>query len=277
MCGVVHTYYVWSVFMYNWCVELLRLIVSSLCSRVTDVWCCSELLCPLCVHVQLMSGLVQTCYVWSVFMCIWCLELLRLIVSSLSSCVTDVWSCSFSYTWTQRGYNKSEQLQTSDTHEHRPDITSLNNSRHQIHRKTEDTIQTSVIFLVVFCLCSCVADVWFVFYVFTCIWCLELLILIMSGLCSCVPDVWSCSGLVCPLWVHVYLMSGVAQTYYVLSEFMCNWCLEMFIFIMSGLCWTERGHNKSEQLQTSDTHEHRPDITSLNNSRHQLHMNSERT
>jgi hypothetical protein len=71
MSGVVHTYYVWSVFMCNLCLD-----------------------CVLCVHVYLMSGIVQTYYVLSVFMCNGCLELLKLIVSSLSSCVTDVWSCS---------------------------------------------------------------------------------------------------------------------------------------------------------------------------------------
>jgi hypothetical protein len=68
--------------------------MSGLCSCVTDVWSCLDLLCPLCVHVYLMSGVVQTYCILSVFICNSCLELLRLIVSSLSSCVADVSSCS---------------------------------------------------------------------------------------------------------------------------------------------------------------------------------------
>ena len=77
----------------NWCLDLFS---------YTDICSCSDLLCPLWVHVLLMSGIaqtkseqlqtcvhmsgeVQTYYVWSVFMCNWCLELLR--------CVMDVWSC----------------------------------------------------------------------------------------------------------------------------------------------------------------------------------------
>ena len=66
-------------------------------------------------------------------------------------------------------------------------------------------------------------------------WCLEFLRLIMSGLCSCVAVVWSCLDLLSPLCVHVYLMSGVAQNYCVLSVFMCNWCLELFRLIVSSL------------------------------------------
>jgi hypothetical protein len=167
--------------MCNWCLELLRLIMSSLSSCVTDVWTCSDLLCLVCVHVYLMSGVAQTYCVLSEFMCNWCLELLRLIVSSLSSCVTDVWSWSYllclvwstpdkSYTWTQRGHNKREQLQTSvtrehiehkpdisytwtqtrhnkydqhqtsDTHELREDTISLSNSRHQLHMNTDQGV-----------------------------------------------------------------------------------------------------------------------------------------
>ena len=42
------------------------------------------------------------------------------------------------------GHNKSEEVQTSATHELREDTISLSNSRHQKHMNTEDTIQTSV-------------------------------------------------------------------------------------------------------------------------------------
>jgi hypothetical protein len=166
MSGVVHTYYVWSVFMCNWCLELLKLIVSSL-----------------------------------EFMCNWCLELLRLIVSSLSSCVADVWTCSdllcpathelredtisLSNTRHQIYMNTEDTIQTSVTHEHRPDIISMNNSRHQLH------------------------NIYYVWSVFMCNWCLD-----------------------CVLCVHVFLMSGIAQTYCVLSEFMCSWCLDFFRLVM---------------------------------------------
>jgi hypothetical protein len=147
MSGVAQTYCVCSVFMCNWCLELFRLIMSCLCSCVTYVWSCSYLLCLVCVHVYLMSGVAQTYCVLSEFMCSWCLELFRLVMSGLCSCVSDVWSCSdllcplpdIRYTWTQRGHNKSEQLQTSVTHELREDTLSLSNSRHQVHMNTDQT------------------------------------------------------------------------------------------------------------------------------------------
>jgi hypothetical protein len=195
-----------------------------------------------------MSGDVQTYCVLSEFMCNWCLELLRLIMSGLCSCVTDV--CILSsvfmckcYTWTQRGHtirlnntrhhlhmNTEDKIQTSVTHEHRPDIISMNNSRHQFR-------------------------------------------LTMSGLCSCESDVWSCSDLLWPLCFHVQLMSGVVQTYCVLSVFMCNWCLVLLRLSVSSLCscvtdvWT-----CSDLLCLVCVH-----VVSLNKSRHQLHMNWEST
>jgi hypothetical protein len=169
MSGVVHTYYVWSVFMCNWCLEFLRLIVSSLSSCVSDVWSCSYLLCLVCVHVYLMSGVAQTYYVLSEFMCKWCLEWFIFIMSGLCSCVTDVWIVSsvFMCFWC-----------------------------------------LELLRLIVSSLSSCVADVWtssdlLCPSVFMCSWCLELLRLIVSSLSSCVTDVWSCSDLFYPLWVHL--------------------------------------------------------------------------
>jgi hypothetical protein len=69
MSGVAHAYCVLSEFMCNSCLELIRLIMSCLCSCVTDVWTCSDLLCLVCVHVYLMSGVVQTYCGLSVSMC----------------------------------------------------------------------------------------------------------------------------------------------------------------------------------------------------------------
>ena len=139
-----------------------------------------------------MSGVVQTYCVLSEFMCNWCLELFRLIMS---------WSV-FMCNWCLELFR-----------------------------------------LIVSSLCSCVCLELFrlIVSVFMCIWCLELFRLIVSSLWSCVTDVWNCSDLLFPLSSCVCSSDcvtdvWVVQTYCVLSEFMCNWCLEFLRLIMSGLC-----------------------------------------
>jgi hypothetical protein len=182
--------------------------MSSLCSCVTDVWSCAELLWPL------------------EFMCNWCLELFRLIVSYLSSCVTDVWN--ISYTWRQTRHNKSERFHASVRHEHIPVTTSLSNTRHQLMSGVVQTYCVLSEFMCNWCLelfrlimsglCSCVTDVCILSSVFMCKWCLVLFRRIVSYLSSCVTDVWSCSDLLCLVCVHTISLINSRQELHMNSE-----------------------------------------------------------